>query len=159
MLRAAVRLSNAAAVSQKTKLRAEEFDIMYHVVVGIDETESHVRRCIEAVVNLPGDPEEKRVTLIHSFRDNPSGASATQVHSVREAGEMLDEEGIEYDVEESSGDPADAIVGTADEVDADLIVVGGRKRSPAGKALFGSVTQTVILSAGRPVMVAGLVEE
>jgi nucleotide-binding universal stress UspA family protein len=129
---------------------------MYHVVVGIDEKESHVRRCIEAVVNLPGDPAEKHVTLIHSFSDNPSGASATQVHAVREAGEMLDEAGIEYDVEESSGDPADAIVSTADELDADLIVVGGRKRSPAGKALFGSVTQSVILGANRPVMATGV---
>jgi nucleotide-binding universal stress UspA family protein len=69
---------------------------------------------------------------------------------------MLDEAGIDYDVEESSGDPADAIVSTADELDADLIVVGGRKRSPAGKALFGSVTQSVILGANRPVMATGV---
>ncbi|QIB73508.1 universal stress protein [Halogeometricum borinquense] len=129
---------------------------MYHVVIGIDDEETHAHRCVEAVVNLPGDPDEKKVTLIHSFIDNPSGASATQVHSVREAGEMLEEHGIEYTVEESSGDPANAIVSVGDETDADLIVVGGRKRSPAGKALFGSVTQSVILGATRPVMVTGV---
>ena len=132
---------------------------MYHVVVGVDEEAEHARRCVEEVVNLPGDSSEKRVTLIHSFVDNPSGASATQVHSVREAGETLEASGIEYDVEESSGDPADAIVAAADDVDADLVIVGGRKRSPAGKALFGSVTQSVILNAGRPVMVTGVLEE
>jgi nucleotide-binding universal stress UspA family protein len=131
---------------------------MYHVVVGVDEEAEHARRCVEEVVNLPGDSSEKRVTLIHSFVDNPSGASATQVHSVREAGETLEAAGIEYDVEESSGDPADAIVAAADDVDADLVIVGGRKRSPAGKALFGSVTQSVILGAARPVMVTGVVE-
>ena len=129
---------------------------MYHVVVGVDEEEEHARRCVEEVVNLPGESSEKRVTLIHSFVDNPSGASATQVHSVREAGETLEAAGIEYDVEESSGDPADAIVSVADDVDADLVIVGGRKRSPAGKALFGSVTQSVILGAARPVMVTGV---
>jgi nucleotide-binding universal stress UspA family protein len=129
---------------------------MYHVVIGIDEEEEHAMRCVEQVTKMPGSADEKSVTLIHSFVDNPSGASATQVHSVREAGEYLEEHGIEYDVEESSGDPADAIVATADEVDADLIVVGGRKRSPAGKALFGSVTQSVILGARRPVMVTGV---
>ncbi|MDS0293401.1 universal stress protein [Halogeometricum luteum] len=131
---------------------------MYHVVVGVDEEEEHARRCVEEVVNLPGESSEKRVTLIHSFVDNPSGASATQVHSVREASETLEAAGIEYDVEESSGDPADAIVSVADDVDADLVVVGGRKRSPAGKALFGSVTQSVILGADRPVMVTGVVK-
>ncbi|SFR46953.1 universal stress protein [Halogeometricum limi] len=129
---------------------------MYHVVVGIDDEEEHAQRCIEEVVNLPGDASEKRVTLVHCFVDNPSGASATQVHSVREAGEALDAAGIEYDVDESSGDPADAIVSAADGADADLIVIGGRKRSPAGKALFGSVTQSVILGAARPVMVTGV---
>jgi nucleotide-binding universal stress UspA family protein len=55
----------------------------------------------------------------------------------------------------SSGDPAQAIIDVADEADADLIVVGGRRRSLAGKALFGSVTQRVILNAGRSVLVTG----
>lgn len=129
---------------------------MYHVVIGVDDEEEHARRCTEEVVNLPGDPSEKRVTLVHSLVDNSNDASATQVHSVREAGETLEAAGIEYGVEESSGDPADAIVSVADTVDADLIVVGGRRRSPAGKALFGSVTQSVVLGAGRPVMVTGV---
>ena len=132
---------------------------MYHVVIGVDEDEDHARACAQEVVDLPGPSSEKRVTLIHSFTDNPSGASATQVHSVREAGDLLEEADVEYDVAEASGDPADAIVAVADEDDADLIVIGGRKRSPAGKALFGSVTQSVILNAGRPVMVTGVLEE
>jgi nucleotide-binding universal stress UspA family protein len=129
---------------------------MYHVVIGVDEDEAHARLCAEEVLKLPGDAAEKRVTLIHSFTDNPSGASATQLAPVREAGNVFEEAGVEYEVTESSGDPAESIIEAADEADADLIVVGGRKRSPAGKALFGSVTQTVILNAGRPVMVTGV---
>jgi nucleotide-binding universal stress UspA family protein len=131
---------------------------MYQIIVGIDEDEAHAKLCAEEVVGMPGDGSEKHVTLIHSFTDNPSGASATQLAPVREASDVLDEAGIGYDVTESSGDPAEAIIDAADEVDADLIVIGGRKRSPAGKALFGSVTQTVILNAGRPVMVTGVPE-
>jgi nucleotide-binding universal stress UspA family protein len=129
---------------------------MYHVIIGVDEDEDHARRCADEVLGLPGDAAEKRVTLIHSFTDNPSGASATQLAPVRAASDRFDEAGVEYEVTESSGDPAEAIIDAADEADADLIVIGGRKRSPAGKALFGSVTQTVILNAGRSVMVTGV---
>lgn len=127
---------------------------MYRIVVGVDEDEDRAKACARAVVDMPGDPEEKRVWLLHSFVDNPSGASATQVHSVREAADALDEAGIESEVTERSGDPAAALLDTAAEVDADVIVVAGRKRSPTGKALFGSTTQAVILDADRPVLVA-----
>ena len=132
---------------------------MYHVVIGVDEDDEHAEACAREVVDLPGDSADKRVTLLHSFTENPSGASATQVHSVRLAAELFDDEGIEYEVAESSGDPAEAIIEAAEQGDADLIIIGGRKRSPAGKALFGSVTQSVILNAERPVMVTGVSNE
>lgn len=50
------------------------------------------------------------------------------------------------------GDASDEIVRYAAEVDARYVVIGGRKRSPVGKAVFGSVTQDVLLSADRPVL-------
>lgn len=50
------------------------------------------------------------------------------------------------------GDPGEEIVALADSLDARYLVVGGRKRTPAGKALFGSVTQQVILDAACPVV-------
>lgn len=50
------------------------------------------------------------------------------------------------------GDPADEILSYADQIDPRYLVIGGRKRTPAGKALFGSVTQQVILDSTRPVV-------
>ncbi|AXG06715.1 universal stress protein [Haloplanus rubicundus] len=132
---------------------------MYHVVIGVDDNEERAMACARAVADLPGDASEKRVTVIHSFTDNPSGASASQLASVRDVTDFLEERGIEIEVTESSGDPADQLLEVAQEEDADLIVVAGRKRSPTGKALFGSVTQSVILNAERPVMVAGEARE
>jgi nucleotide-binding universal stress UspA family protein len=128
---------------------------MYRVVVGVDESEERARACAQAVVDLPGDPADRAVSLLHSFGDNPSGASAPQVRSVRVATEILEEAGVGVEVTESSGDPAREIMETAAAVDADLIALAGRRgRSPAGKAVFGSVTQTVILEADRSVLVA-----
>jgi len=50
------------------------------------------------------------------------------------------------------GQPAAQILEYADDIDARYIVIGGQKRSPVGKALFGSTTQQVLLGAERPVV-------
>lgn len=50
------------------------------------------------------------------------------------------------------GNPATEIVKVSKELDARFVVVGGRKRSPTGKAVFGSVSQSVILNSDRPVV-------
>ncbi len=52
-----------------------------------------------------------------------------------------------------ASDLGDALVGLADQVDAELLVIGARRRSPMGKALMGSVAQTVVLEANVPVLV------
>jgi len=65
----------------------------------------------------------------------------------------LDELGITNDRVLHVGDPAEAIQSVARDRDVDAIVLGMRKRSPVGKALFGSVSQTVLLNTDRPVIV------
>jgi nucleotide-binding universal stress UspA family protein len=44
-------------------------------------------------------------------------------------------------------DPADAIVGTAEAVGAELVVIGLRRRSAVGKLLLGSTAQRVLMRA------------
>jgi nucleotide-binding universal stress UspA family protein len=65
--------------------------------------------------------------------------------AVREAGVEAESVGL-------MGDPANEIVGYADERDASYLVIAGRNRSPVGKALFGSVVQSVLLTADCPVV-------
>jgi nucleotide-binding universal stress UspA family protein len=53
----------------------------------------------------------------------------------------------------AGADLADALLALVDDVDPELLVIGARRRSPVGKALMGSVAQTVILEANLPVLV------
>jgi nucleotide-binding universal stress UspA family protein len=53
----------------------------------------------------------------------------------------------------AGGDVAETLLGLLKDIDADLLVVGARRRSPVGKALLGSVAQTLILEADLPVLV------
>jgi nucleotide-binding universal stress UspA family protein len=129
---------------------------MYEVLLCVDADETSLDRQLDAVTHLPNAADDVHVTICHVFGENPSGASVTQVGSVRRALDRLDDTGIESSVAEESGDPTDAILRLATERDVDAIYIGGRKRNPSGKALFGSVTQSVILNAERPVLVAGL---
>jgi nucleotide-binding universal stress UspA family protein len=124
---------------------------MYEIVIGVDRNEARGVAQAEAITALP-TAGSVHATILHDFVSNPQGASVGQVAAVRRAREILEAGGIEVTLEESSGDPGRAIVELADELDADLICLGGRKRSPAGKALFGSVTQDVFLDTDRPIL-------
>lgn len=65
--------------------------------------------------------------------------------------DTFEEAGVETDVRGMLADISDGVVDMAIEVDADRIVVGGRRRSPAEKAVLGSVSQEIILQAPCPV--------
>jgi nucleotide-binding universal stress UspA family protein len=63
---------------------------------------------------------------------------------------LKSEDGIE--IVGRVGEPAEEILSVADEYNAQYLVIGGRKRTPVGKAMFGSITQSVLLNAGCPVV-------
>ena len=126
---------------------------MYHVLLGVAlEDEPRAIAQAKAVADLPAAPDEVTAHLCHVFQDNPEGASVHQLGTVRRAREVLEAAGVNCAPPEASGDPGEELVAAAEAVDADLICVSGRKRSPAGKAVFGSTTQTVVLNADRPVL-------
>ena len=125
---------------------------MSTIVAGIDTDVDRARALADGIVSIPG-ADDLEVILVHSFDENPEGASVDQVASVRRARETLEDHGISVTLDESSGDTAGSLIDRADEHDAAMIAVAGRKRSPTGKAVFGSVTQDVILETDRPVLV------
>jgi nucleotide-binding universal stress UspA family protein len=50
-------------------------------------------------------------------------------------------------------DVAEKILELAASAKAEILVIGARRRSPVGKLILGSVTQTLILAADMPVLV------
>jgi nucleotide-binding universal stress UspA family protein len=50
------------------------------------------------------------------------------------------------------GEPVTEILAEADRRDAQYVVVGCRKRTPVGKAVFGSATQSILLNTDRPIV-------
>lgn len=130
---------------------------MNDVLVTIDDDEERARSHAEEILNL--FEENFRAHILHVFHDNPEGASITNFAAARPVEECFEEEGVEAVFYERSGDPAAEIVDAADEMDVDLITIAGRKRSPTGKLLFGSVAQDVILSTPRSVLVCDTVSE
>lgn len=128
---------------------------MVRILVALDDEVGQARAQTNAIADIVEASTGSEIDLLHVFGDNPEGASVHQVEAVREASDRLEDLGVEVNLLEASGSPADEILKFADEYDVDQICVGGRKRSPTGKALFGSVTQDVILGTRRPVLVCG----
>jgi len=127
---------------------------MYRVLLGIDTNERRARAQAEAVAALPAAEDAVEALVMHVFQENPEGASVSQVGAVRRVVELFEDAGIDHELLEESGDPAAELIEAARRHEVDAICVAGRKRTPAGKAIFGSTTQSVILETDRPVLAA-----
>lgn len=136
---------------------------MYRVLLPIDHSESRALAQANYVTSLPDASTSVEAVLLYVFTDDEDSGdiprTVTRIRSVRRASEHLEDSGVDVTVLEDSMETVDNILRHADEHDVDALVLGGRKRSPAGKALFGSVTQSVILNTDRPVVVTGGAEE
>lgn len=132
-----------------------------------DAEEGRWERLAEEAVDIAG-PAGATVTLAHVFTDEEYDSALDKLEfdttdevsvddvakrhtTVRNIGAALDEAGVDYDVRGSKGEHGEAIVALAKETGSDLVLVGGRKRSPAGKAVFGSTAQEVMLESPCPV--------
>lgn len=82
----------------------------------------------------------------HSFRKEAQEAT-------ERVAEVLRQKSPQVDTTIRSGSPADEIVRAADEVGADLVVVGGRGKGAVGAILMGSVAYRVMNHAPCPVLV------
>lgn len=113
----------------------------------------------ETIASLPLIREEVNVVIINVLDEDASIPESSdmlkpeRLDSIRQTKSFLEDQGISVETKRVAGDPVRIIVELANEINADSIFVGGTKRSPAGKAVFGSTSQKIILNADRPVTV------
>ena len=100
---------------------------------------------------------DMRLVVVNSHRGGREFDDADAVQSESQLEEVRSElrsAGVEFEVRQlvRGLDPADDLVNVANEVNADIIVIGLRRRSPVGKLILGSNAQRVLLDAPCPVL-------
>jgi len=80
------------------------------------------------------------------FDDESTQAAEAELQRVRED---LEGSGLELEVRQlvRGNEPAEDLISAANETDADLIVIGLRRRTPVGKLILGSNAQRILLDA------------
>ncbi|MFP4636199.1 MAG: universal stress protein [Nitriliruptoraceae bacterium] len=100
---------------------------------------------------------EGELLVVHSMRGGERD-ELDQVMSYREEFERLEnqlkDEGIDYRlVEYARGNsPAEDLLQASKDEDADMIVIGIRRRSPVGKLILGSNAQDILLHSDAAVL-------
>lgn len=124
------------------------------IVTAVDDASD--RNVVEAghkLANAFG--EELHVVHVRDREEieETSGGDETALEgAANTAADIADDVTDEYTSVGRIGNPTQELIDYIDEADAGYLVIGGRKRTPIGKALFGSTTQSVLLSVDIPVL-------
>jgi nucleotide-binding universal stress UspA family protein len=134
-------------------------DGIREVLLAVDKDTERARQQASYVASLPNAPDGVNATVSFVFpHQDYTGAPPhefSEIDAAVEAAEILAEEGLTVERVAEGGEVARTILETAEERAVDSVVMGGRKRSGVQKALLGSITQDVMLSAERPITVTG----
>jgi universal stress protein A len=131
-------------------------------LVGYDDTEPSKRALLRAAEIAKALQANVHVTsvapiLVGTPRMmgpyDPADSPAEHTQQLEHAQALLQEQGITANLERAHGEPAEMILEVADQVDADLIVLGSHERSLVEHALGMSVSGKVARKAHRDVLI------
>jgi nucleotide-binding universal stress UspA family protein len=140
------------------------------IVVAAGGTDDLTDRLAATTADI-ADPADAEIILTHVFDESEYDEARDRLNlskdaevtpsviaerkaGVRDLADRLSETGLDvttYGRLSDGRSRGERLAQIAEEVDADMVVVGGRDRSPAGKAIFGSTSQDVLLKSTCPV--------
>ena len=111
--------------------------------------ELNIVSAFEPVSKTGSRPSERRAGR-RPVRDQPQ--RGRQPHP-RSAAAPARKEGVDVHIHPVQGDPSDAIINTAEKVDADLVIVGNKGMTGARRFILGSVPNNISHHAPCSVMI------
>lgn len=113
-----------------------------------------------AALRRAAEEARLRATKLVVINSNRHGKDLDPERSAREDSELakiqqeLTDAGVEHEIRQlvRGLDPAEDLIAVAEEVEADFIVIGLRRRTPVGKLILGSNAQRILLDAPCPVL-------
>lgn len=131
------------------------------LVEGTEATKDLIREAGELAAGVDAELILLHVTTEEEFNDRAEAlagiaglGNAYTVDRAREGArqfaedvgkEVLGDADVAYEAVGELGDEEETVLEVADRRGVDHIFISGRKRSPAGKALFGDTAQSIIL--------------
>jgi nucleotide-binding universal stress UspA family protein len=135
---------------------------MRKILVGYDDTDPS-KRALERAAELAKAFDAKVVVtsvaplLLGTARSvgpiDPSDSPEMHEAQLKNAAAVLSGEGIEPELIPATGDPAAAIARLADDVDADLVIVGTREPGVVERVMHHSVSRQVARRVHRDLLI------
>lgn len=141
-------VSVLVAVAGNDGMRADTYAETVATLGGANDLSVHLLHVYSA------DDVEKIESMydVDAGRSDQLGAAVRHNTAVQDLMSTLRDRDIGFTTHGAVGDAGDEVIGSARDLDVDFVVIGGRKRSPTGKALFGSTAQRILQNSPAPVV-------